>query len=87
MQRMNIRPVTDLRNSFASIEAEMQTGPVILTKNGYGAAVLISIDQYERLTDPMEAILSETDRIAASDPRRFTRDEVYQRLKNRIRHA
>lgn len=65
----------------------MQSGPIVFTKNGYGAAVMMTIGEYERLLDPMEAIFEETDRIAQSDPRRFTRDEVYARLKGRIRHV
>lgn len=32
----------------------------------------------------MEAILSEADRMAAADARRFTADEVYDRIKVRI---
>lgn len=87
MQKLNIRPVTDLRNSFSTIESEMQSGPIVFTKNGYGTAVMMTIGEYERLLDPMEAILAETDRIAQSDPRRFTRDEVYARLKGRVRHV
>jgi len=65
----------------------MQSGPIVLTKDGYGAAVMMSIAEYERMIDPMEAIMDESDRIARSDPRRFTGEEVYRRIKGSIRHA
>ena len=82
MQAVNIRPVTDLRSKFNEIEADIKSGPVFLTKNGYGTSVMLSIESYLSLVDPMEAILSETDRLAACDARRFTADEVYRRLKS-----
>jgi len=87
MQTMNIRPVSDLSQGFDSFEAAMRSGPVVLTKDGYGAAVMMSISEFERMSDPMEAIMDETDRIARSDPRRFTGEEVYQRIKDSIRHV
>ena len=44
---MIIRPVTDLRNHFPDIEREVnEVGEVYLTKNGYGSAVLLSLDEY-----------------------------------------
>ena len=87
MQAVNIRPVTDLRSKFNEIEADIKSGPVFLTKNGYGASVMLSIESYLSLVDPMEAILSETDRLAASDARRFTADEVYKRMKAHVRNG
>ena len=44
-----IRPVTDLRNRYPEVESDLARGPVLLTKNGYGASVLVSIDMYDRL--------------------------------------
>ena len=44
-----IRPVTDLRNRYADVENDLAKGPVVLTKNGYGASVLVSIDLYDKL--------------------------------------
>ena len=85
MQAINIRPVTDLRNKFNKIETDIKSGPVFFTKNGYGASVLLSIEAYQSMVDPMEAILTETDRIAANDSRRFPADEVYKRLKDYAR--
>ena len=48
---MDIRPVSDLRNKYTEIEQALATTDAIfLTKNGYGAAVILSLDEYCRLT-------------------------------------
>ena len=44
-----IRPVTDLRNRYPEVESDLERGPVVLTKNGYGASVLVSISMYDKL--------------------------------------
>ncbi len=44
-----IRPVTDLRNRYPEVESDLERGPVVLTKNGYGASVLVSIGLYDKL--------------------------------------
>lgn len=44
-----IRPVADLRNHYAEVEKDLECGPVVLTKNGYGASVLVSIGLYAKL--------------------------------------
>ena len=49
-----IRPVTDLCNRYADVENDLTNGPVVLTKNGYGASVLISIEMFDRLTKKQE---------------------------------
>jgi prevent-host-death family protein len=49
-----IRPVTDLRNRYSDVEKDLANGPVVLTKNGYGASVLISVEMYDRLTKKQE---------------------------------
>ena len=48
MYATQIRPVTDLRNKYSEVEDDLTNGPVILTKNGYGASVLISLDLYAK---------------------------------------
>ena len=48
MYATQIRPVTDLRNKYSEIETDLTNGPVILTKNGYGTSVLISLDLYDK---------------------------------------
>ena len=62
---IQIRPVSDLRNRFPDIERLVNEGePVFLTKNGYGAMVVLSLDMYSRLTDGVETALDEADRAA-----------------------
>ena len=46
-----IRPVSDLRNSFADISKTVHetAKPVFLTKNGYGDMVVLSMEAFESL--------------------------------------
>lgn len=83
---MNIRPVSDLRNKFPEIEnIVMNSGkPVFLTKNGYGSMVVMSLEQYSLLTDDIEMKLDEADAAAEADSTRYTADEVFSRVRNRI---
>ena len=54
---MQIRPVSDLRNKFPEVEKCVENGePVYLTKNGYGSMVVVSIEQFEALTQRAEFI-------------------------------
>ena len=82
---MDIRPVSDLRNKFTEIERTVKRGkPVYLTKNGYGSMVVLSLEQYAALTDEIEMKLDEADKAAAADSVRYTEDEVFSRVRNRI---
>ncbi|GHU50276.1 antitoxin [Clostridia bacterium] len=79
---IQIRPVSDLRNKFPEIEGVVNNGePVFLTKNGYGAMVVMSLDKYTELTDDIELKLDEADRTAAGSSMRYSHDEVFSRLK------
>ena len=82
---MDIRPVSDLRNKFTEIERTVKRGkPVYLTKNGYGSMVVLSLEQYSALTDNVEMKLDEADKEAALTDVRYTEEEVFQRVKERI---
>ena len=82
---MDIRPVSDLRNKFTEIERTVKRGkPVYLTKNGYGSMVVLSLEQYSALTDDVEMKLDEADTEAALTDVRYTEEEVFQRVKERI---
>lgn len=49
---MQIRPITDLRNTNEISEICHKTGePIFITKNGYGDLVVMSIETYERIMD------------------------------------
>lgn len=82
---ITIRPVSDLWNKFTEIEEIVKKGgPVYLTKNGYGSMVVLSLEQYAALTDEAEMKLDEADKAAAADSVRYTEDEVFSRVRNRI---
>ncbi len=83
---INIRPVSDLRNKFPEIEdlVIVNDKPVFLTKNGYGTMVLLSLEQYSALTDEVELKLDEADKGAKLSNKRFTGEEVFDRVRKRI---
>ena len=79
---IQIRPVSDLRNKFPEIEGMVKDGnPVYLTKNGYGAMVVLSLEKFAELTDDLELKLDEADHAAALSNKRLTHKEVFSRLK------
>lgn len=85
---MNIRPVSDLRNHYADVEADVrEQGPVFLTKNGYGSMVVMSIDQYERLRGSVEDALDAADLQASTTSLRYTHDEVFGSIRKGLRRA
>ena len=82
---IQIRPVSDLRNKFSDIEKAVGGGePVFLTKNGYGAMVVLSLEAYSKLTDGVEAALDEVDRYASENEKRYTHEEVFSNLRRRV---
>lgn len=49
---INIRPISDLRNKFSEVESELKERrdePIYFTKNGYGSAVLLTLEEYEKM--------------------------------------
>lgn len=82
---LQIRPVSDLRNKFPEIETIVNDGqPVYLTKNGYGAMVVMSLEQYAELTDTLEAKLDEADRMAKATSTRLSHEKVFQNVRSAI---
>ena len=82
---MDIRPVSDLRNKFTEIEKVVQSGkPVYLTKNGYGTMVVLSIEEYSKLTDRVEYALDMADKQAEETDVRFSHEEVFSRVRKKI---
>lgn len=83
---IRIRPVSDLRNKFPEIEdiVVKEGQPVYLTKNGYGTMVVLSLEKYAELTDDIELKLDESDKEAESTDIRYTSDEVFSRVRERI---
>lgn len=83
---LNIRPVSDLRNKYPEIEETVLSvgEPVILTKNGYGSMVVMSLKMYSDLTDDIEMKLKEADYAAMTDSKRLNAEDVFSRARRRI---
>ncbi|HBW36386.1 type II toxin-antitoxin system Phd/YefM family antitoxin [Desulfosporosinus sp. BICA1-9] len=80
-----IRPVSDLRNSFAEISKIVHetSEPVFLTKNGYGDMVVMSIEAYERKLFESEIYfkLKDAELEAKSTDVRYTHEEIFSDLR------
>ena len=82
---IQIRPVSDLRNKFPEIEGVVNSGqPVYLTKNGYGAMVVMSLEHYAQLTGDVEAKLHEADKYASEHSERLSHNEVFSNVRRRL---
>ena len=82
---LQIRPVSDLRNKFPDIEKIVNAGePVYLTKNGYGAMVVLSLETYSRLTDGVESALDRADKAAEESDIRMSHEEVFGNLRRKL---
>ena len=85
VEMIQIRPVSDLRNKFPEIETLVNSGnPVYLTKNGYGAMVVLSLEEYASLTDNIEMKLDEADRQAAGTDERLSHESVFKNARSAI---
>ena len=82
---IDIRPVSDLRNKYTEIESAVNDGhPIYLTKNGYGAMVVMSIEQYSALTNSVEYKLDEADRLAKASDVRLSHKEVFSKVRENL---
>lgn len=82
---IQIRPVSDLRNKFPEIERIVNEGqPVYLTKNGYGAMVVLSLEEYASLVDNVEMKLDEADKIAEITEERLSHEDVFRNVRSVI---
>ena len=85
---MQMRPVTDLQNNFAEIEALVLGGnSVCLTQNGRGRMVVMSMDTYETSFAPIEAALDEADHEAAMTRERLSHEQVFGGIRKLIRES
>ena len=81
---MKMRPVSDLKDKLSEIESTVQNGtPVCLTQNGHSSVVRMSLAQYVRLANPVEAALDEADRMAEEIGLRLTHEEVFTKIRAR----
>lgn len=82
---IQIRPVSDLRNKFSEIETIVNDGkPVYLTKNGYGAMVVLSLEEYASLTNNVEMKLNEADKQAAMTEERLSHEIVFGNARSAV---
>lgn len=83
-----IRPVSDLRNSFAEISKTVHetAKPVFLTKNGYGDMVILSMEAFESLQFESEVYfkLREAEREAELTDKRYSSKEVLRAMRASI---
>jgi prevent-host-death family protein len=49
-----VRPISDLRIRGSEVLEELSEGPVILALRGHAAAVLVSLDAWNRLIERLE---------------------------------
>ena len=84
-----IRPVSDLRNSFADISREVHESgePIFLTKNGYGDMVVMSMEAFERRQFESEIYfkLKEAEHEAKTTGARYSQREVLDELRSAVR--
>ena len=60
---IQIKPITDLKDDYDSIQKTIleQEQTVYLTKNGFGTVVMLSLENYSKLVDVPNAVLSDVD--------------------------
>ena len=84
-----IRPVSDLRNSFADISRTVHETkePVILTKNGYGDMVVMSYEEYQSIQYEMGVMreLRAAELESETTTERYDHDEVMAGIRANLK--
>ena len=87
MYNVQVRPSRDLRNKYAEISSLVkERNPVIITNNGKGDTVLISMEDYAKYEDFMhrQYVLEELTKAEeeAKDPNTkwFSHDEIWNEI-------
>ena len=79
---LDIRPISDLRNKFTEIEREVQMNEhIILTKNGYGTMVVLSLEEYTRLVEATGLTPEELSKTSDGNFGQPSRTKVYRGFK------
>jgi prevent-host-death family protein len=65
MKVREVIPISELRKRQAEVLAALEKGPAILTQHGKGAAVLLSLDAYNRLLEELEDLQDAMDAVEA----------------------
>ena len=84
-----IRPVSDLRNSFADISRTVHETrePVILTKNGYGDMVVMSYEENQSIQYEMGVTreLRAAELESETTTERYTHDDVMAGIRAKLK--
>lgn len=86
-----IKPVSDLRNYNEVLQYVAEGEPVYLTKNGRGAFAVVTIEDYEKLSSALkerqyiEAKLDEADKLAETTTKRYSHEEVFGSIREKLR--
>lgn len=84
-----IRPVSDLRNSFADISRTVHETRelVILTKNGYGDMVVMSYEEYQSIQYEMGVTreLRAAELEAKTTTERYAYDDVMSGIRAKLK--
>lgn len=85
---MQTMPASECANHYTATEKAISSGGLALpTKNGCGSMTVMNMEQYERLTGSVEAMLDAADRQAASTTMRYSHDEVFSGLREELDRA
>lgn len=75
-----IVPITEMRNTSRMFEMS-ENQPVFITKNGYGARVLINLEHYNKVKDILfDLELERRYQVSESDNKNIDAKELIQRL-------
>lgn len=78
---MQIISSSEARNNLAAMLDKAQHEPITIQKQGRNAAVLLSYEEYERLTvDPVRRFHNICDRIGRSARERGLTDEIFDEI-------
>lgn len=81
-----IRPISELRNNFNDVATLCnEQGEVFITRNGFGAYVLMTMDAYEEQQARLDLYqkLAEAEAQIASGAPGLTHEEVFGRLREK----
>ncbi len=87
---MQIRPITDLRNTNEISEAcHKEQQPIFITKNGYGDLVVMSLETYEKQMALVEVYkkLSEAEEQLVQKLPLLDGQEVFNNLRKKYAEA
>lgn len=86
---LNNRPVSDLRNKFTEIKKTVEeiNESVSLSKNDHCALVVMNMEQSNEFNnDEVELGLKEAELEGEITDQRFTHEEIFSELRERITH-